>query len=261
MTARIDQAADALLRAQESKERFQPFAAAHAVASLADAYAVQDALVERLRRNGAKPVGYKVGLTSPRMQAMCRIDQPIAGVVLSGRVHSSGSSIKLADFVHVGLEFEVGIRMGRDLPPGKEPFNRADVARAVEAVCPAFELIEDRGADYKKLDVLELVAENSWNGGIVLGESRSAWPDLAAIGGVVELNGTRIDQGQGRDVLGHPFEPLAWLANHLGGRGGMLRAGDVVLTGSMAPTRFPKAGDCFRFTLAGLGSVAAVFAA
>jgi 2-keto-4-pentenoate hydratase len=261
MTASSERAADALVQAQQAKQRFQPFAAAHSVASLDDAYAVQDALVARLCRNGATPVGYKVGLTSPRMQAMCRIDQPIAGVVLSGRVHPSGSSIKLAPFVHVGLEFEVGIRMGKDLKPGKEPFNRADVARGVEAVCPAYELIEDRGADYKKLDVLELVAENSWNGGIVLGEFRTAWPDLAAIEGVVELNGARIDQGHGRDVLGHPFEPLAWLANHLGQRGGMLRAGDIVLTGSMAPTRFPKAGDRFRFTLAGLGSVTAMFTA
>jgi 2-keto-4-pentenoate hydratase len=259
VTTSIEQAADMLARAHERKQVFESFASAHAIVDLATAYAVQDALVARLRRDGATPVGYKVGLTSPRMQAMCRIDQPIAGVVLSGRVHRSGGDIPLARFVHAGLEFEVGIRMGRDLPARDTPFSRADVARAVDAVCPAFEVIEDRRADYKKLDVLELVAENSWNGGIVLGEFRSTWPDLEAIEGVVELNGARIDQGHGRDVLGHPFEPLAWLANHLGRRGGMLRAGDVVLTGSMAPTRFPTPGDKFRFTLAGLGDVSATF--
>jgi 2-keto-4-pentenoate hydratase len=261
MTVAIDRAADALIRARQAGDAFTPFARTHGIASLADAYAVQDAFVARLCRGGARPVGYKVGLTSPRMQAMCGIDQPIAGVVLSGRVHETGASIALSGFVRVGLEFEVGIRMGRDLPPAKEPFDRAAVAGAVEAVCPAFELIEDRGANYKTLDVRELVAENSWNGGIVLGPFRAAWPDLAAIEGVVELNGAPIDTGHGRDVLGHPFEPLAWLANDLGRRGGMLRAGDVVLTGSMAPTRFPKAGDCFRFTLAGLGSVTATFTA
>ena len=124
-----------------------------------------------------------------------------------------------------------------------------------------YELIDDRGADYKKLDVRELVAENSWNGAIVLGEFRKTWPDLEAILGTVELDGAKIDEGHGRDVLGHPFEPLTWLANHLNARGSMLRQGDVVLTGSMAPTRFPKPGDRFRFTLEGLGTVAADFIA
>lgn len=261
MTVALDKAAGLLADAHARKLRFVPFAQAHGVKDLAAAYAVQDALVARWCRAGARPVGYKVGLTSPRMQAMCGIDQPIGGVVLSGRVFQSGDSISLSRFVHAGLEFEVGMRLGRDLPAGARPFTRDDVARAVEAVCPAFEVIEDRGADYRKLDVLELVAENSWNGGIVLGAFQSKWPDLEAIEGVVELNGQRIDQGHGRDVLGHPFEPLAWLANHLAGRGGMLRRGDVVLTGSMALTRFPAAGDRFRFTLAGLGEIAATFTA
>jgi len=261
MTTKVDQAAALLARAHERKEAFAPFAAVHAIADLAGAYAVQDLLVARLAARAGKPVGYKVGLTSPRMQAMCRIDQPIAGVVLASRVYRSGDSIPLSRFVHAGLEFEVGIRMGKDLPARTAPYSRADVAGAVEAVCPAFEVIEDRGADYKKLDVLELVAENSWNGGIVLGAFQPKWPDLEAIEGVVEHNGARIDRGYGRDVLGHPFEPLAWLANHLGKRGSMLRRGDVVLTGSMAPTRFPVPGDRFRFALAGLGEVSAAFTA
>lgn len=261
MTVAVEKAAELLALAHERKQRFETFGPAHGIADIAGAYAVQDALVARLSRKGARPVGYKVGLTSPRMQAMCGIDQPIAGVVLWGRVHRTGGAIALSQFVHAGLEFEVGIRMGEDLPARNAAYTRADVARAVEAVCPAFEVIEDRGADYKKLDVRELVAENSWNGGIVLGAFSPKWPDLEAIEGVVELNGARIDTGHGRDVLGHPFEPLAWLATHLARRGSMLRRGDVVLTGSMAPTRFPVPGDRFRFTLAGLGDVSADFTA
>jgi 2-keto-4-pentenoate hydratase len=126
---------------------------------------------------------------------------------------------------------------------------------AVAAVAPAFELVEDRHADYGSLDMLTLVADNSWNAGIVLGEFRSSWPDLAAIEGVLEVNGKELDRGFGREVMGHPFEPLLWLVRHLAGRGETLRAGEIVMTGSLVRTRFPTAGDRYAFSLAGLGEV------
>ena len=69
------------------------------------------------------------------------------------------------------------------------------------------------------------------------------------------MNGQEIDRGFARDVLGHPFVPLTWLANHLAEAGSALRAGDVVLTGSLIPTRFPKEPGAFRYELAGIGTI------
>jgi len=48
---------------------------------------------------------------------------------------------------------------------------------------------------------------------------------------------------------------LTWLANHLATSGSGLKAGDVVMTGSLIPTRFPKEPGHFRFDLSGVGSV------
>ena len=59
----------------------------------------------------------------------------------------------------------------------------------------------------------------------------------------------------GRDVLGHPFEPLTWLANHLAKTGEGLRAGEIVLTGSLVTTRFPTETETYEFELVGLGTV------
>ena len=208
------------------------------------AYAAQAALVRRI---AARPMGYKVGLTSPRMQAMCGVDQPIAGVVMADRVHRTGAAIRTANYNHLGIEFEIGVRLGRDL---QAPTADA-VAVAVDGVCAAVELIDDSHVDYKQFDVLKCVAENAWNAGIVLGEFAPAWGDLAAAEGIAYLNGAALDRGFGRDVLGHPFNSVAWLAGHVGG----LRKGDVVLTGSIIPTRFPAPGDAYRFTVAGVGEV------
>jgi 2-oxo-3-hexenedioate decarboxylase/2-keto-4-pentenoate hydratase len=53
--------------------------------------------------------------------------------------------------------------------------------------------------------------------------------------------------------MGHPFRALAWLATALAERGQALRAGEIVLTGSVVETRWLARGDDVVVTLSGLG--------
>jgi 2-keto-4-pentenoate hydratase len=245
-----------LLRQHDKREQSRPLHGLLAKADLENAYAVQQRFVRLLRdRGGVAVAGYKVALTSKRMQAMCGIDHPAAGVVLANRVYPSGVTLKAADFGRVGLEFEIGVRIGRDLPASSGPFTFEKLADSVAAVCPAFEVVDDRRANYAELEIATLIADNAWNAGIVLGTWRTEWPDLAAVRGTVKLNGVEIDAGHGRDVLGHPFAPLVWLAERLAQTGAGLRAGDVVLTGSLVTTRFPAVTEAYDFAVEGLGSV------
>jgi 2-keto-4-pentenoate hydratase len=225
------------------------------VTDLTAAYGVQRRFVELMSATAGSAAGYKIGLTSARMQKMCGIDQPVAGVVLATRVMQSGVVLQAGRYHHLGLEFEVGVRLGHDLPRGEAPFTRERVAQAVGGVCAAVEVVDDRNADYSTLEALSLIADNSWNAGAVLGAFSGSWDNLEVATGIVQLNGQEIDRGYARDVLGHPFVPLTWLANHLAEAGGALRAGDVVLTGSLIPTRFPKEPGAFRYELAGIGTV------
>ena len=250
-----DALAKRLIGEHDGKEKFRPFAAANGIASLDDAYAVQERYVSLLKPRCGAPVGYKIGLTSQRMQTMCGIDQPIAGVVLADRLHRSGARVALADYGRVGLEFEIAVRMGGDLPSGGGAWTPESIAAHVAGVCAAIEIVDDRAADYAELDVRSLVADNSWNGGVVLSEFRSSWPALDAVSGVVSRNGNELDRGHGRDVLGHPFAPLAWLANALAAKGQSLRAGEIVMTGSLVTTRFPTESETYRFELEGIGAV------
>jgi 2-keto-4-pentenoate hydratase len=251
-----EQIARRLLDEHQSGMNFWPFAAALGIRDLDAAYAVQGAFVaEMMAGRSGQRAGYKIGLTSKRMQEMCRIDTPIGGVVLPGRVHESGTVLDRVQFGRLGLEFEIGVRLGRDLPASAAPFDVAAVAAAVDAVAPAIEVVDDRNCDYKTLDVLSLVADNSWNAGIVHGAFVASWPDLETVVGNVLLDGAPADRGMGKDVLGHPFIPLAWLANHLAAGDGGLRAGEIVLTGSLVTTRFPTSPGRFRFEASGLGAV------
>jgi len=253
MTLNPAAVAQRLLDEHRERRNFTPFAADSGITGIDGAYSVQAAFVAGMLQGRAP--GYKIGLTSKRMQQMCRIDTPIAGVVLPGRVHESGAVLERSRYGRLGLEFEIAVRMGRDLPPSGAPFTREAVAAAVDAVAPAVEIVDDRQCDYKTLEVLSLVADNSWNEGLVHGAFVTQWPALETAEGVVELDGVAVDRGLGGDVLGHPFEPLTWLANHLAQTGGGLCAGDIVMTGSLVTTRFPPVPGRFRFAVSGLGAV------
>jgi 2-keto-4-pentenoate hydratase len=256
MGADAGTAAEMLMREHSEGVTYKPFAAAHGITTAEDAYAVQREYVRLLMQSrGTKAAGYKIGLTTPRMQAMCGIESPVAGVILADGVHTSGARIDASAYGHVGLEFEIAVRLGKDLVPRGSTPNIADVTAAVDGVCPAVEIIDDRGADYRLLDALSLIADNAWNGGIVLDDFKLSFPDLAAIEAVVSVGGEVIDRGFGRDVLGHPFHSVAWLATHLTARGSRLRAGDIVMTGSVVTTKFPDRSTRYQYELTGCGAV------
>lgn len=220
------------------------------------AYAVQDGLLaRRLARTPSPVAGYKIGLTTPRMQRLCRGDRPISGVMFASGLRHAPARIALDDFVHLGIESELAVRVSHRLTGGPAPITRAEVAASIDAVAAAFELIEDRNADYTTLDWLWMAADNSWHGGLVLGPAAPLC-DLSDLEGVLAIDGVEVDRGSTRDVLGHPLDAVAWLANHLGARGMHIEPGHWISTGSIATIRFAEHGRSYRFTVAGLPPVA-----
>lgn len=247
----VESAALSLVRAHEERERFRLL---DGLPDLAAAYQVQHAYVRRLIGDD-KVAGYKIGLTSHRMQTMCGINHPLAGVVFGKRVKQSGTTLRIADYAHLGLEFEICARMSRDLPPRSSAYERMDVNGAIDSVCAAVEVVDDRHADYAKLDVRTLVADNSWNAGVVLSRFVPAPASLEKVEAVVYQDGVEVGRGVGADALGHPFEPVVWLANHLAVGGVGLKKGDLVMTGSIVRTCFPERAFSYRFDVSQLGSV------
>ncbi|GGE14464.1 2-oxo-3-hexenedioate decarboxylase/2-keto-4-pentenoate hydratase [Gemmobacter megaterium] len=257
MTNRFTASARWLRDQHRMGARFVPFAREAGATALPDAYSLQEAHVSAQQSDGLGDIrGWKIGLTSARMQAMCGIDQPVAGAVLDSRLHRSGATIRAAYHGRLGLEFEICLRMGRDLPPRDTPYTAQEVAAAIDAAAAAIEMVDDRNCDYTTLDVESLIADNSWNAGVVLGDWAAVPDDLGASEGIVTLNGAQLDRGFGRDVLGGPLIPLEWLANHLSTRGRGLSKGDLVMTGSLIPTQFPGPGACYDFSVQGIGTVA-----
>ena len=223
---------------------------------------MQDALHAALTAAGHGALaGHKIGCTTPVMQRFLRIPNPCAGGVFAATVRHLEAEFRHADFLHVGVECEIAVRLAHDLPAGRAPYDRATVGAAVGACMAAIEVVEDRYEDYRALDVPTLIADDFFNAACVLGPPVAAWRDLdlAALRGRMRIIGADVGTGRGGDILGHPLEALAWLANALVARGRGLEAGEFVLLGSVVETRWVGAGDRVEVEIEGLGSARARF--
>jgi len=259
---RLEQAADLLARCRLERQPLDALPAHLLPADEQEAYAIQELLHARLSAAGMGPVsGFKIGCTTAVMQAFLNIPNPCAGGVFERTVHQSPAQIRHADFVRVGVECEIVARLGADLPARARPYVRDEVAAVVTAVIPGMEIVDARYVDYSRLDTPTLIADDFFDAGVVLGPENTDWRgiDLAAIGGVTRINGAEVGRGAGRDVMGHPFEALAWLANQRSARGQHLPAGCFVFLGSVVETKWVASGDRVVMDIEGLGRVEAAF--
>lgn len=191
------------------------------------------------------------------MQQASGISEPVAGVILANNVRHSPAVLDSADFLQPGIECEVGVRLGRDLPASGAPYDRDGVSEAVSEVMTTFEVVDNRrtqGQD-TQTQLLTTISSNILNAGVVLGRPVSDWRviHLAECRGYMEINGELVGEGLGADVMGHPLEPLAWLANALADQGQELRAGMVVITGSIVSPKWLASGDSALIEIEGLG--------
>ena len=256
---RFKQAAQWLFEEHERRERFAPLPPHLAPWTEAHAYAVQDAFVAlRAERRGAI-AGYKIALASAEMRRFVGVDDPQAGILFESTVQRTPAAVRAADYLRLIVEFEIAVQMAEDLPAADAPFSRERVAQAVGAVMPALELADDRDADYAELrnHPFDLIADNTWNEGVVLGYPIDNWQgvDLAAARGRAIINGEPVGEGVGADAMGHPLDSVVWIADHLAAHGRGLLRSDVVITGSIITSKNPQAGDLVKFLVEGLGEV------
>ncbi|MFT4960297.1 MAG: 2-keto-4-pentenoate hydratase [Paracoccaceae bacterium] len=215
------------------------------------AYAAQSTIQDLFSKTRGEIAGRKIALASKAMQQMCGIDHPIAGAIFARDVCGTGTQVSLSGFQHLGLEFELALELKRDVPPQTDPHNAATVGGFIAAARPAFEIIEDKNADYSQLDVFTMIADNAWCGGVVLGPEIDGWRgmELGNIPSCVYQQGAAPEATN--TGAADPLGSLAWVLNHFSKRGITLSEGEQIITGSAVRTRFPVAGDKFSYDVAG----------
>jgi 2-keto-4-pentenoate hydratase len=255
-------AAQTIATARRNRMPLALLAAELAPGDEAEGYRIQRAVHDLLLPQTGGLVGYKIGCTSAVMQQYLDIPHPCAGGVFAKGVHDSGAKLRHGDYVRVGVECEIAVRLARNLAPSEAPFTAEWMMEAIESYHPAIEIVDDRYVKWEAMGAPTLVADDFFAAGCVLGKAvaRTKAPDLLTVKGRAIVNGKDAGNGTGADVLGHPHNALAWLANHLADEGKGLHAGQLVLTGSLVKTVWLDAGDSVKMELDGLGTVEAKFA-
>src|ERR1700687_734995 len=194
-------AAETIASARRNRTPLQPFAGDAAPQTEAEGYRIQDALHGLLSADFGALVGYKIGCTSPVMQRYLDIPHPCGGGVFAKGVHESGASLSYRDFVRVGVECEIAVRLARDLAASQAPFTADRGALAIAAYLPAIESVYGRYAKGETRGARTLVAADFFAAGCVLGKpvARSAAPDLLEVVGRALINGVEAGQGTGAD--------------------------------------------------------------
>ncbi len=253
MTDRLQQMAQWMWDARQRRLPYTNLPGDLAPASIAEAYAAQE-IYYRLAEPAYGAVGgAKIATTTKVMQQLMGINHACGGAIFARTIHRSPATIRAADFVNLRIESEIALGLSADLPASGAPWTRESVAPAVAGAMPAFELIEDRNADYANTAATSLIVENCWNGGVVVGTPKPvAMGDLVGIRGHLAMDGKRIGEGLAED----PAATLAWLANLLAERKRDLKAGMMVITGSLIATVSMARGQHAVFTVDGLGEAA-----
>jgi 2-oxo-3-hexenedioate decarboxylase/2-keto-4-pentenoate hydratase len=222
------------------------------------AYSLQDEASAILSEKGFGPViGYKIGCTTAAMQTYLRIDHPCAGYMYTASLRKTGATLARRDFVRPGVECEIAVALSQPLPASNAPYSRADVTPAIGALHAAIEIVDERYEDWRTLGGETLIADDFFHAGLILGPAITAWRDLdlPAMNGLTRVNGKEMGRGRGADVLGHPLDALAWLANHCAGRGKGVPAGALVSLGALVPVQWLSPGDQADIELEGLGTL------
>jgi 2-keto-4-pentenoate hydratase len=250
---RTDAMARRMWDARQRRETYRNLPDELRPASIAEAYAAQEVYYRLAEPVYGAVAGAKIATTTKVMQRLMGIDHACGGAIFARTIHRSPAKLRAADFVNLRIESEIALKLGADLLASRAPWTSEAVAPAVAGAMPAFELIEDRGADYAKTEASSLIVENCWNGGVVVGAPKSvAVEALVGIVGRLTMDGKAAGEGGAED----PCATLAWLANHLAERGRDLNAGMVVITGSLIATVSIERGQRAVFTVDGLGEVA-----
>ena len=257
---RINTLGDELYAALRGQFTLAPLTEREPGITIEDAYHISLRMVgRRIDRDGERIVGKKIGVTSKPVQDMLGVFQPDFGFLTDRMEYPDGADIAIAgNMIQPRAEGEIAFRLRADLAgPG---VTEQDVLDATATIMPCFEIVDSRIRDWK-IRIQDTVADNASCGVYVLGrdEVDPRDYDLPDLRMTIYKNGVFHSQGLGSAVQGNPLTAVAWLANTLGAFGIPFKAGEVILSGSLAPLIPVAAGDEMSLELEGVGGCSCRF--
>jgi 2-oxo-3-hexenedioate decarboxylase/2-keto-4-pentenoate hydratase len=241
----------------DARRTGKPMDVAGAIGGLSegDAYKVQFAVHDKICAGGAdKVAGWKVALTLPHQYEPLKLSGPVFACIYRSGIRQSGASFGPGYPLKPGIEPELVARISRDAPAGPR-YTAPSIGDHVATLYCGMELVDNRYVDANKMTGPGRIADNVLQAACVTGTEVKDWQklDFPNLRGRSLLDGKELASGPGSAVMGSALISLAWLANKLTEHGRMLKAGDLVLTGSVHPPAFLPGKGVARTEFEGLG--------
>lgn len=207
---------------------------------------------------GIEPLGWKLAFGSPAAMNRLGITAPLVGFLMRSALVPSGSTLSTAGWTKPAAEPELAVYLGKDLHANA---NRSEVMQAITALGPAIEVAD---VDHPSEDVEGTLTRNIYQRHIILGRK-----DAGRAGGVISGLTARVAQNNCEiantndleALTGQLIEIVRHLADLLAATGELLRAGQIVIAGSITPPIWVRPGEEIIFHLDPIDTISVCFEA
>jgi 2-keto-4-pentenoate hydratase len=195
---------------------------------------------------GKKPLGWKLAFGGPGALERLHINAPLVGFLMAEAVVASGSTVAFAGWKKPAAEPELTVYLGKDLTAGAD---RQTIMKAIAGLGPAIELAD---VDHPSDDVEGTLACNIYQRHVILGPC-----DATRAGGSFEGLKAHVFRNDAEMANSSDFEALTGelisivghVANLLAEFGESLRAGQIIIAGSITPPIWVQPGESIGFHL------------
>lgn len=222
----IEQAAARLDDAARERRSIGQFTAG--AFTLAQAYAIQRASIQRRIGRGERLKGVKLGFTSRAKMAQMGVDSLIWGLLTDAMLEEDGGDVDLGRYIHPRVEPEVCFLTRRTIDA---PLTALEAVHYLEAVAPAMEIIDSRYRDFK-FSLEDVVADNCSSAGLVVGAWSRRFDSLANAGVRLQFDGRDAQVGSTAAILGHPLRAVVQASRLMHEASLPLPAGSLIMAGA-----------------------------
>ena len=199
---------------------------------------------------GARPLGWKVGFGSPAAVEMLGTDRPLVGFLTDQGLLPDGAAVAIGSWTQPMLEPEIAVHLARDVAGDA---TRDDVRAAIGGLSAAIELAD---VDTPPTDPEAILAGNIFHRHVLLGEVDDGRTTAEGVRGRLVRDGAEIAATDAPEAAtGELAEVVRLTAELLAANGERLRAGDVVITGSIVPPVQVAPGETVTAEIEPLGSL------
>lgn len=247
---------DVFIRARSERPRWVPVPEDRRPASERAGYRLQHAIHDELARRGIRRAGYKVGCTSVEGQRGFGLDEPIyAGIFDASRANTLREALSTPLLAPM-VECEIAFTLAADID-GARDWTDTEILQAIASVHLACEVVDNRyGTDPIEIGAPTLLTDDFLHARFVLGPANPDWQTLPleSLPGFIEIDGAVV-RGSTADVV-TPLNSLRWLARKLASNGHALKAGEIVLSGSLVkPTPIALPARSITISVEGFGAL------